>query len=105
MQGHAERGLDLRLAFSRETAQKCYVHHLMNEDARKIAALLSSGKGRVYVCGDGANMAKDVHKALAHALVEAGVAADEAAALSALDVLKKDGRILHDIWSPVDEYD
>ena len=25
--------------------------------------------------------------------------------LAALEVLKKDGRLLHDIWSPIDEYE
>ena len=106
MQAHASAGLDLRLAFSREDPEtKVYVQHLVKEDARKVAQLLTDGVGRVYVCGDGANMARDVHHALAHALVAAGKAADEGAALAALEVLKKDGRLLHDIWSPIDEYE
>ena len=106
MQAHASAGLDLRLAFSREDPEtKVYVQHLVKEDARKVAQLLSDGVGRVYVCGDGANMARDVHHALAHALVATGKAADEGAALAALEVLKKDGRLLHDIWSPIDEYE
>jgi sulfite reductase alpha subunit-like flavoprotein len=106
MQAHASAGLDLRLAFSREDPDtKVYVQHLVKEDARKVAQLLSDGVGRVYVCGDGANMARDVHHALAHSLVAAGKAADEGAALAALEVLKKDGRLLHDIWSPIDEYE
>lgn len=106
MQACASGGLDLRLAFSREDPDaKVYVQHLMKEDAKKVAQLLTDGVGRVYVCGDGANMARDVHHALAHALVVAGKAADEASALAALEGLKKDGRLLHDIWSPVDEYE
>ena len=106
MQAHASGGLDLRLAFSREGPDaKVYVQHLVKEDAKKVAQLLTDGVGRVYVCGDGANMARDVHHALAHALVVAGKAADEASALAALKALKKDGRLLHDIWSPVDGYE
>ena len=49
-------------------------------------------------------MARDVHAALAAALVEAGAAADDAAARAQLDDLKAKGRYLLDLWSPVDDY-
>ena len=86
MQAHASAGLDLRLAFSREDPDtKVYVQHLVKEDARKVAQLLS-GVGRVCVHGGGGASMRDVHHALAHALVAAGKAADEGAALAALEV-------------------
>ena len=94
----------LRLACSRETAKKVYVQSLMRDDAAALAKILATKDGRVYVCGDGNNMAKDVHAALAHALVAAKAAPDEAAALKALGDLKEQGRYLLDIWSPIDEY-
>ena len=104
MQAHAARGCNLRLACSRETAKKVYVQSLMRDDAAALAKILATTDGRVYVCGDGNNMAKDVHAALAHALVAAKAAPDEAAALKALGDLKEQGRYLLDIWSPIDEY-
>ncbi|KAH8049366.1 FAD-binding domain-containing protein [Aureococcus anophagefferens] len=104
MQAHAARGCNLRLACSRETAKKVYVQSLMRDDAAALAKILATTDGRVYVCGDGNNMAKDVHGALAHALVAAKAAPDEAAALKALGDLKEQGRYLLDIWSPIDEY-
>jgi len=50
-------------------------------------------------------MAKDVSKALAEALVSTGREENEAEANKRIAQLKEEGRILHDIWSPIDEYD
>lgn len=51
------------VAFSRDTAQKLYVQHRMQEQARDLFAWLEEG-AHVYVCGDAANLAPDVHDAL-----------------------------------------
>ncbi|MCK9541828.1 MAG: assimilatory sulfite reductase (NADPH) flavoprotein subunit [Novosphingobium sp.] len=51
------------VAFSRDRAEKTYVQHRMKEQARDVFAWLEDG-AHVYVCGDAANLAPDVHQAL-----------------------------------------
>lgn len=51
------------VAFSRDRADKVYVQHRMKERSRDIFAWLEEG-AHVYVCGDAANLAPDVHEAL-----------------------------------------
>ena len=53
----------MNVAFSRDGAQKVYVQHRMMEHARDLYAWLEEG-GNVYVCGDAAHFARDVHLAL-----------------------------------------
>lgn len=50
---------ELVTAFSREGPEKVYVQHRMRERAEEINALLQQ-KAYFYVCGDAANMARDV---------------------------------------------
>ena len=51
------------VAFSRDRADKVYVQHRMKERARDVFAWLEEG-AHVYVCGDAARLAPDVHQAL-----------------------------------------
>jgi sulfite reductase (NADPH) flavoprotein alpha-component len=51
------------VAFSRDRADKIYVQHRMKEQGRDLFAWLEEG-AHVYVCGDAANLAPDVHRAL-----------------------------------------
>lgn len=51
------------VAFSRDRSDKIYVQHRMKEQARDIFAWLEEG-AHVYVCGDAANLAPDVHQML-----------------------------------------
>ncbi|MCP5386882.1 MAG: assimilatory sulfite reductase (NADPH) flavoprotein subunit [Novosphingobium sp.] len=51
------------VAFSRDGQEKVYVQHRMRERARDIFAWLEDG-AHVYVCGDAAHLAPDVHAAL-----------------------------------------
>jgi len=51
------------VAFSRDRSDKVYVQHRMKEQARDLFAWLEDG-AHVYVCGDAAHLAPDVHAAL-----------------------------------------
>jgi sulfite reductase (NADPH) flavoprotein alpha-component len=51
------------VAFSRDGTDKIYVQHRMKEQSREIFAWLEDG-AHVYVCGDAANLAPDVHDTL-----------------------------------------
>ncbi|HZZ59727.1 MAG TPA: assimilatory sulfite reductase (NADPH) flavoprotein subunit [Roseiarcus sp.] len=53
----------MNVAFSRDSATKTYVQHRLLEHARDVHAWLEEG-AHVYVCGDGAKLAPDVHAAL-----------------------------------------
>lgn len=86
-----------RVAFSRAQEVKVYVQHLMKEDARELAQLISAG-AHVYVCGDGAAMAKDVHAALAEILRDE-LSMSDAEAAEELAGMTKAGRYVRDIWS------
>lgn len=74
-----------------------YVQHLLKEDAAEVAKLLASG-AHVYVCGDGAAMAKDVHAAL-QAILRDQLGMSEAQATQELTAMTKEGRYVRDIWS------
>ena len=56
-------------AFSREGPQKVYVQHRMREYAKEINDLLQQ-KAYFYVCGDAANMAREVNQELIHIIAE-----------------------------------
>lgn len=51
------------VAFSRDTAEKVYVQHRMQESSKELFQWLEEGAA-VYVCGDEKNMAHDVHHTL-----------------------------------------
>jgi len=66
------------VAFSRDKAGKVYVQHRMLEQAADLYAWLEEG-AHVYVCGDAANMAPDVHDALVTIVSDQGRIARESA--------------------------
>ncbi|MHB9879029.1 assimilatory sulfite reductase (NADPH) flavoprotein subunit [Pacificimonas sp. ICDLI1SI03] len=51
------------VAFSRDSKERIYVQHRMKEKSRDVFAWLEEG-AHIYVCGDAANLAPDVHEAL-----------------------------------------
>ena len=55
------------LAFSRDGPKKVYVQHRLKEYAKEVNALLEK-KAYFYVCGDAANMAREVNTVLAQIL-------------------------------------
>lgn len=97
----------LHCAFSRENEnegknekyEKTYVQHLIREKKQSVGALVGAPGARVYVCGDGGGMAKDVHAALRDALATLPEVADEKAAEAALAAMTREGRYVRDIWS------
>lgn len=58
--------LIIDVAFSREGSKKIYVQHRLAERGEEVRSMLSNGY--FYLCGDAANMAKDVNKELAKIL-------------------------------------
>ena len=54
----------LRLAFSRDQADKVYVQHLLAKDGALVWDMLENKKGHLYVCGDAKNMAREVQSTI-----------------------------------------
>ena len=60
---------ELILAFSREGPEKVYVQHRLKEQSKEINELLEK-KAYFYVCGDAANMAREVNTVLTQIISE-----------------------------------
>ncbi|RYP26120.1 hypothetical protein DL767_008160 [Monosporascus sp. MG133] len=60
---------ELITAFSREGPSKVYVQHRLKERAKEINELLEQ-KAYIYVCGDAANMAREVNTVVAQIIAE-----------------------------------
>jgi len=86
----------LTTAFSRDQERKVYVQHRMEEQGAELFAWLQKG-AFFYVCGDAANMAKDVDSAL-HRIVEAhgGMSAEQSREY--VDAMKKEKRYRKDVY-------
>jgi hypothetical protein len=59
----------MHTAFSREGPNKVYVQHLLKQQGKEINELLEQ-KAYFYVCGDAANMAREVNTVLAQIIAE-----------------------------------
>lgn len=86
----------MNVAFSRDGAQKSYVQHRLLEEARDVHAWLEEG-AHLYVCGDGAKLAPDVHRALTAIVAEAG-GRGKAAAEDYLAALRESRRYQIDVY-------
>jgi sulfite reductase alpha subunit-like flavoprotein len=87
-------------AFSRDGPGTTYVQDLMRQpdNRARVADLVMHRGARVFLCGDGTSMAKDVQQALVEIFAShlpGGI--DEAR--DYLERLKQDRRFLMDIWS------
>src|SRR5690606_32463154 len=87
---------EMNVAFSRDTANKVYVQHRLLEQARGVYAWLEQG-AHLYVCGDGAKLAPDVHAALSAIVEEQGGLSREAAG-EYVAALKADHRYQIDVY-------
>lgn len=60
---------EMHNAFSREGTEKVYVQHLLKQQGKEVNELLEK-KAYFYVCGDAANMAREVNTVLAQIIAE-----------------------------------
>jgi sulfite reductase (NADPH) flavoprotein alpha-component len=97
-QDYLKRGVLSRLdvAFSRDQDAKVYVQHRILERAAELHAWIQDG-ARIYVCGDQAHMAKDVHAALRTVIARGNNLPDDRAEAE-LTQLKAQGRYLLDVY-------
>lgn len=95
----------LHTAFSRDGAKKEYVQDLMinnEETSKRLADTILNRNGRVYVCGDGNHMGRDVKATLAKLLgthIDPSDADPDKLGKEYVEKMKTDGRFLLDIWS------
>jgi sulfite reductase (NADPH) flavoprotein alpha-component len=84
------------VAFSRDRIGKAYVQHRLREQARDVFRWIEDG-AHVYVCGDAARLAPDVHEALVEIVQQEGaVGRDEADEY--MRNLQRDGRYQRDVY-------
>jgi sulfite reductase (NADPH) flavoprotein alpha-component len=86
----------LDLAFSRDAAQKTYVQQRLRENGRDLFEWIENG-AHVYVCGDAARMARDVHAALVDVVASHG-GRDRDGAEEYLSGLIRQGRYARDVY-------
>lgn len=84
------------VAFSRDGAEKIYVQRRMKERARDLFAWLDEG-AHIYVCGDAAHLAPDVHAALID-IVAAEARSSPDAAEDYVRSLQADHRYQRDVY-------
>ncbi|TVY19459.1 NADPH--cytochrome P450 reductase [Lachnellula arida] len=88
---------ELITAFSREGPKKVYVQHRLEEYAKEVNELLQQ-KAYFYVCGDAANMAREVNIVLAKIIAEQrGV--PEAKGEEVVKAMRSSSQYQEDVWS------
>ncbi|KAG9405984.1 hypothetical protein AC1031_003906 [Aphanomyces cochlioides] len=87
---------ELHVAFSRDTAQKVYVQHLIREQGAALWKLLAAG-GYIYVCG-ATLMGADVHKAFVE-LIQTHGGKSAADATKFVHDLQQSHRYVQELWS------
>ncbi|KAJ5712501.1 hypothetical protein N7493_008969 [Penicillium malachiteum] len=89
--------LKIITAFSREGAEKVYVQHRLKENAPLVSELLKQ-KANFYVCGDAANMAREVNLVLGHIIAEQrGMPAEKGEEM--VKHMRSSGSYQEDVWS------
>jgi len=84
------------VAFSRDSSPKTYVQDRLRQHGREVYAWLEEG-AHLYVCGDAAQMAPDVHAALIEILERHG-GLDREAASEYLAAMTRDRRYRRDVY-------
>nr|UWK20407.1 cytochrome P450 reductase [Trichoderma rhododendri] len=88
---------ELVTAFSRESSKKVYVQHRLKERSAEISELLSQ-KAFFYVCGDAANMAREVNTVLTQIIAE-GRNVTESKAEEIVKNMRAANQYQEDVWS------
>jgi sulfite reductase (NADPH) flavoprotein alpha-component len=86
----------MNVAFSRDRAAKTYVQHRLMEQARDVYAWLEEG-AHLYVCGDAANLAPDLHRTIG-AIVRQEGGIGRAAADDYIGSLQREHRYQIDVY-------
>ncbi|HTN98268.1 MAG TPA: assimilatory sulfite reductase (NADPH) flavoprotein subunit [Nordella sp.] len=86
----------MNVAFSRDRTEKTYVQHRLAEQADDVFAWLEEG-AHLYVCGDGARLAPDIHATLLD-IVGSRKGASKLAAADYLATLQNDHRYHIDVY-------
>ncbi|KUJ13350.1 NADPH-cytochrome P450 reductase [Mollisia scopiformis] len=87
----------IHTAFSREGREKVYVQHVMMAEQGGLFDMICNKGAWIYICGDAAHMAKDVHSTLID-IVAKGKSIDRAEAAQLIAGLRESGRIHEDVW-------
>ncbi|KAL2004014.1 hypothetical protein VTN02DRAFT_1077 [Thermoascus thermophilus] len=89
--------LKIITAFSRETEKKVYVQHKLRENATLVNDLLTQ-KANIYVCGDAANMAREVNIVLGQIIAEhRGLTPEKGEEI--VKQMRSNGTYQEDVWS------
>ncbi|KAJ5813139.1 hypothetical protein N7447_010162 [Penicillium robsamsonii] len=89
--------LKIVTAFSREGSEKVYVQHRLKENAELVSELLKQ-KANFYVCGDAANMAREVNLVLGHIIADQrGLPAEKGEEM--VKHMRSSGSYQEDVWS------
>lgn len=88
---------ELFTAFSRETSEKVYVQQRLSEQASLVNELLQQ-KANFYVCGDAANMAREVSIVLGQIIAEKrGLSAERGEEM--VKSMRSSNQYQEDVWS------
>lgn len=88
---------ELITAFSREQPEKKYVQHRLQERATLINELLLQ-KANFYVCGDAANMAREVNVVLGQIIAEQrGISLEKGEEV--VKAMRSSNQYQEDVWS------
>ena len=88
--------IHIDLAFSRDTERKTYVQDRLREHGKRLYEWLEDG-AYLYVCGDGANMARDIDTTIANIITTEGGCSMDAARIY-IKRLQKDRRYYFDVY-------
>ena len=89
--------LEIITAFSRDQKDKVYVQHRLKENGEMVNKLLED-KAYFYVCGDAANMAREVNQVLSQIISDQrGISKEKAE--GAVKSMRAANQYQEDVWS------